>query len=283
MVDKKSYLNMVVTDLDGTLFHGGRKVSETNFRTLVDLGNQKTLRVIATGRSLFSARKAIPVDFPIDYLIFSSGAGVTDWTKQELLKNHLMEKPEVETTFKAVVARDLDFMVHRPIPDNHFFVYFHTGRENPDFVERCNLYKDFASKGNTARFAMSNACQFVVVEPYTKPRSEYEDLKNELNTLKVIRATSPLDGRSTWIEVFPKGVSKSRAAAWIALIHQIERHEILAVGNDYNDLDLLKWTHMSFIVNNAPEELKKMFPVVSSNIESGFAEAVTIWKKRLSG
>ncbi|MBA7535339.1 hypothetical protein ES705_27592 [subsurface metagenome] len=209
------------------------------------------LRVIATGRSLFSARKVIPANFPIDYLIFSSGAGIMDWGEQKLLQNHFMKKAEVETVFKVLTARGLDFMVHKPIPDNHHFVYFQTGIKNPDFAERCELYKSFATSGNNIAFTISEACQFLVIEPH-----------------------------SIWIEIFPRNVSKSSAGARIAGAHRIKRHKILAIGNDYNDLDLLKWAAMSFVVSTSPGELKDLFPVISSENESDFTEAVSIWKRR---
>ena len=61
-----------------------------------------------------------------------------------------------------------------------------------------------------------------------------------LPDLTVIRTTSPLDHRSTWIEVFPREVSKSQAAAWLAARHGIRRGDVCAVGNDYNDRDLLE-------------------------------------------
>ena len=76
---------MVVTDLDGTLLNDRRKVSREEYSTLLELGRREIPRVIATGRSLFSVSKVLPDDFPVDYLIFSSGAGCLEWKKRELL------------------------------------------------------------------------------------------------------------------------------------------------------------------------------------------------------
>ena len=46
---------LVVTDLDGTLLGSNREAGKRNLHTLHNLGEQGILRVIATGRSLFSA------------------------------------------------------------------------------------------------------------------------------------------------------------------------------------------------------------------------------------
>ena len=51
----------------------------------------------------------------------------------------------------------------------------------------------------------------------------------------------------------------------------------MSIGNDYNDLDFLQASPNSFVVNNAPNDLKKLFKVVSSNDEDGFAEVVKIF------
>jgi hydroxymethylpyrimidine pyrophosphatase-like HAD family hydrolase len=93
----------------------------------------------------------------------------------------------------------------------------------------------------------------------------------------VIQTTSPLDGESTWIEIFPTTVSKSLTAAWLAEELGVDRSRTVAVGNDYNDLDLLEWSASSYVVANAPTDLKSRFPSVASNNDAGVAETVTRW------
>ena len=113
---------MVVTDLDGTLFQKDHRISERNYQTLLDLGNRGIVRVIATGRHLVSARKVLSLDFPIDFLLFSSGAGILAWPEQRLLFSASMNREEVSLAFDALSRRSLDFMVHRPVPENHHFL-----------------------------------------------------------------------------------------------------------------------------------------------------------------
>ena len=54
----------------------------------------------------------------------------------------------------------------------------------------------------------------------------------------------------------------------------IEKNETVGIGNDFNDVDLLEMTHESYVVANAPDELKQRFNVVGSNEKNGFAEVV---------
>jgi hydroxymethylpyrimidine pyrophosphatase-like HAD family hydrolase len=53
----------------------------------------------------------------------------------------------------------------------------------------------------------------------------------------------------------------------------------LAVGNDYNDLDLLEWAGTSRLAAGAPPELSARFPLAASADDSDFAEAVVAWER----
>ncbi|UCF97887.1 MAG: HAD family phosphatase [Spirochaetaceae bacterium] len=272
---------MVVTDLDGTLFQKDHRISRRNYQTLSDLGEQGVLRVIATGRNLFSAHKVLPNEFPIDFLIFSSGAGIMAWPRQQIVYSVSLEEEEVSLAFKTLRRRSLDFMVHRPIPDNHHFVFYSSGQPNPDFEARCALYRDFAAPGRNREVPPGKACQLVAIEPYHRPTSHYAEIRKELDRLTVVRTTSPLDRRSLWIEIFSKEVSKAKASIRIIRDQGIREDAVMAIGNDYNDLDLLRWAARSFVVSDAPGELAASFQSVQSGEESDFSEAVALWQREI--
>ncbi len=262
---------MIVTDLDGTLLDNESRLSPTNRDVLHRLGDDGVVRVITTGRSLYSARLVIDNDFPIDYLSFSSGAGTVRWSSQELISTHNMSPEQAESAAKAFLTREMDFMIHHGVPDNHHFYYHRTGAQNPDFERRCARYGEFAVEWN-AQPPTHSLCQLLGVEPPSVP-SRYEEIAEELAELTVILTTSPLDHQSRWIEVFPPQVSKSQAAITLAQELDVPHDAIVAVGNDFNDRDLLTWAHRSFVVANAPAELLEKHAVVDSNCRDGFAQA----------
>jgi HAD superfamily hydrolase (TIGR01484 family) len=271
---------MVVTDLDGTLLHRSGSLGKQDAESLQMLGDRGVLRVIATGRSLYSAYRVLSSETPIDYLVFSSGAGIMEWKSQRIVREHTMEATDVREAAELLLNMDMEFMIHDPIPENHWFHYFGTGHNNPDFIRRLNIYRDFATPAIGAEFTYRRACQIVAVEPDGGLRSAYKDIAKKLKSLTVIRTTSPIDGKSTWIEILPPSVSKSLAAEWLRLEHDIPAQQVLAVGNDYNDLDLLTWAHHRYVVGNAPDELKAQFKSVSTNLENGFSDAVSRWLSR---
>jgi len=263
---------MVVTDLDGTLLNGDRAISTPDRDALLECSRRNVVRVIATGRSLYSAHRALSEETPIDYLVFSSGAGVVDWRSGDVLLARGLAPGDVQRAARTFVERRAAFMIHYPIPENHRFVYHDPGERNPDFRRRLEIYKDFATPMTDGGRTFGAACQLVGIIPNDPAR--FDAIRDSLPGLNVIRTTSPLDGRSIWVEVFPPAVSKASAAAWLAARLGVPREGTLGVGNDYNDLDLLAWTGRSMVVANAPDDLKSRFPVTASNEEHGFSRAL---------
>jgi len=232
------------------------------------------VRVVATGRSLFSALKVLGPDFPIDYLVHASGAGVTRWPDRQHLHSHHMPKVQAHELATELVRRGLDFMLHHALPDNHCF-YAHRARAgNADFERRVELYAAHAAPLAQPLRIERPMSQALVIEPAAS-ESQYQALRAALPGYKVIRTTSPLDGASHWTEIFPRGVSKAAASEWLR--SQLElTGSTLAVGNDYNDDDLLEWGDLACVVGNAPPDLLARYRSVASNDQSGFSEAVRL-------
>ena len=262
---------MVVTDLDGTLLDQQSQLSERARTSLEALGRAGIVRVVATGRSLFAARRVIDLDFPIDFLAFSSGAGVVDWRRQRLIRACHLAPADVATAVAACRALALDFMVHDAIPGNHRFEFERSGRDNADFDRRLDRYADFAAEGSGRGFR--RVTQLVAI---ARPgeRDRFEDVRRSLPRVNVVLATSPLDHQSLWIEILSRRASKSRAAGWLAAIAGYGPGSVAAIGNDFNDLDLLQWAGRSAVVANAPAELRATFPSVAANRADGFSEFV---------
>ena len=281
---------LFITDFDGTLRTTSGTIAERDLETLRALGKDGYIRIVATGRSLYSLRKAVDDSLPIDYVIFSSGAGVLDYRHQRIVRKVDLDAEEVRRVVVSLLDLEKDFMIHEPIPNNHSFQYHSTGRNNPDFIRRCELYREHCRPfaGDTA--ALGPATQLLVIEPtdgrrgasvtgtsVTGTSATIATLQGRLPNCSIIRTTSPLDGESVWIEIFPENVSKGQTTAWLAEMYGLGPDNSLAVGNDFNDEDLLEWTRNAFVVANAPQELRQKFREVPSNDECGITEAVQRW------
>lgn len=263
---------IIISDLDGTLLTNQKDVSIVDMKTLYQLGEQGIIRVIATGRNFFSARKSISDKFPIDYLIFSSGAGIYNWKTKELIHSQHLPITEVKEISDILIQNKVDFMIHEMVPENHKFVYHRSNGSNPDFERRIKVYKEFAIKLNQETETYKNASQILAIFPNNI--NLFKEIESKFNDIKIIRTTSPLDGDSIWMEIFPNTVSKGHGIEWLCKHLNININSSLSVGNDFNDVDMLDLTRNSYVVENAPEELKDRYDICSSNQNNGFTDAV---------
>ncbi len=259
---------MIATDLDGTLLGSGGAPSDRNLESLRQLGERGVVRVVATGRSAFSARRVVTPQTPIDYLVVSSGAGIIDWQSGEYLRTAQLEADQTAAAAAVLVELGLDFMVHEPIPSNHRFG-FRRAVGQADFERRIALYAEHCAEAPGPW--RDGACQLLAVADGAASR--FEEVRRRLPDFTVLRATSPLDRTSEWIEVFPAHVSKSQACAWLAERHGVSADATVAIGNDTNDVDLLRWAGRAFVVADAHPSLIGEFERVSTADGHGFADA----------
>lgn len=237
---------MFVSDLDGTLLRRGR-ITPQDRDAFASLSAHGIMPVIATGRALHSLRNVLEPEFPVEYVILSSGNQIINWRTGTVLFSTSLTQQQTEEISCYLHACDVSFMLHAPFPDNHRHVFHRATVPPEDFERRLCLYREH---GRILDGPLSAASQCVAIVD-TDAERVYACIVRDLPHLSIIRATSPLDGSSTWIEIFTAGVSKSHGIRRI--IQQLGQDRILtaAIGNDHNDRDMLEYVHMPFLVRNA--------------------------------
>jgi Cof subfamily protein (haloacid dehalogenase superfamily) len=272
----KKMLKLVATDLDGTFLKNDKSISKENLDTLHSLGERGILRVVATGRNLKKTHEVIAAHVPFDYIVFSSGAGVYDCKNEKLLFYQNLDKLLVKQLSDLLVARDLNFHLFGPVPENYKCWYYRGSVPCSEFESYFDFHQSHAEPLPVNQDVDSEACQFLVVFPNNMDR--FQSLKDEIQEkfpeVKVVRTSSPLETGYIWMEIFHRSVSKGNGVKFLCDSLQIEHEYTLGIGNDFNDLDLLEFTNYSYIVDNGPQELKKRFLSAKSNEESAFARAV---------
>ncbi len=269
-----------VTDFDGTLLTDERIIDPQDMDSLARLRADGVVTAIATGRSLFSFHRALDVmglcrsDLPVDYLLFSTGAGIYSPDLDIVIYSNALTKKDVSEIAAYFDRRGFDYMVHKAIPDTAQFLFKSQGRINLDFDHRIRLYPSLGRPLEGERDLFEAATEVLSIIPGGMEREEVEQIQGDLRDFSVVQATSPLDHQSTWIEVFHPAVSKSRSVEWLVRQIGLTREHVVAVGNDYNDLDLLEWSGQGFMVENGPEDLKSRFRVVGSNNTCGVSQAI---------
>jgi len=269
-------IKLVATDLDGTFLKNDCSISEENLKALSLLGERNILRVVATGRNLRKVMEVIPDEVPFDYIVYSSGAGIYNWTQ----KKHIYHKNISSELSNRLIGffrgRDYSFYAFDEAPENHR-LWFHKGeQECEEFNRYFSFHNSFSEQLPTGRELENGLCQFMLIIPENE--EQFEKLKSEIESqsdeIRVIRSSSPVTEGYIWVEVFHREVSKGHGVDHLCRLLGIKQAETFGIGNDYNDLDLLHFTAHSFLTENAPPKIKNRFDSVPSNENDAFAYAI---------
>jgi len=263
---------ILISDLDRTILPTNGNISSNTLNCFKHLKNKGYIRVIATGRSMYSVYKVINEDFPVDYMIFSTGAGIIEWKSKRLIYNKKFPAAATSLIARTLIKENIDFMIFEPIPDNHKFRWHKGSRNNTDFYRRFKTYINHSSKINSCEDYNIESCQILAILP---PESEnFNYLSSLFPYASTIRATSPIDHQSIWLEIFPQEVSKGHSCLWLMDKLGIKQENSIGIGNDYNDIAFLDICNESFVVDNAPKELKNKYKTLPKDEEDGFSHII---------
>jgi hydroxymethylpyrimidine pyrophosphatase-like HAD family hydrolase len=77
------------------------------------------------------------------------------------------------------------------------------------------------------------------------------------------------------LDILNRECSKGHALKRLALERGISREQIMAIGDNHNDLEMLEFAGVAVVMGNASNELKQNgWMITGSNEESGVAQAV---------
>ena len=264
-------IKAIIIDLDGTtLPRNWHQISEGNRVALEEAGQQGVVRILATGRSVFSLNNTLPEGLPVDYMVFSSGAGIMHWDDKEILLTRELSAEETLDIATQLWKYDINFTIQQRIPDNHHFYYRNISSLHEDFRRRIENYPGLGIPISSIDEIQGGATQFLVILD-AQQLQLHGDIQQKLSTYSVIRSTSPIDNQAIWTEVFAPDVNKGTSCQ--LLLDQLGIHydECAGLGNDYNDLDFLKRCGHPFIVSNAPKPLRDQFDNMPADEDNGLA------------
>ncbi|WP_430813355.1 HAD hydrolase family protein [Carboxylicivirga sp. RSCT41] len=265
---------LVASDLDGTILARDHDFNAKDLSVFKMLGENGVVRVVATGRTLQSAFRVLPDDFPIDYLVFSSGAGIYCWKTKKLLKTCHLGYKKTKDVVEVFKQFHVEYTLHHPIPENHLFFHPEGNDPHPDFERYLEFNHPHAEviNGSVPELDYTQTLAFI------PDIDTYKAIEKQLSGVKVVRATSPIDGVSIWMECFNTEVSKANGILEVCRLEGVDAINVSAIGNDYNDLDMLTTFKRTFVVGNAPDDLKRRFTILKDVYQAPLMD----WKERFT-
>ena len=267
-------LRLIAVDIDGTLLNPEFQISDADLASLRRAHAQGIEVILVTGRRhAFALPIAQQLGFDL-WLISSNGA-VTRSLAGETFHRDLLP----ETTCRKLVHAMQEFR-------GQTVLTFDSNGPGTIVIERLDRLE-----GSIQRWLEKNMqyIQFVVpienalaTDPiqamFCGPIAEMHRALQQLTIcglpITVLRTEYPARNLSI-VDVLNAGCSKGHALERWSNYRQIARTEVMAVGDNYNDIEMLAFAGHPFIMGNASEELRSRgWTLTRSNAESGVSAAV---------
>lgn len=81
-------------------------------------------------------------------------------------------------------------------------------------------------------------------------------------------------GYDAWLDINPEGVTKGSALEQVRRLLHVEPAHTVAVGDQRNDLEMLRWAARGVAMGNAPEEVRMVADEVTGRVEDDGLVAV---------
>lgn len=259
-------VGLVAIDLDDTLLNPDLGIAPRCIRAIKAVREQGILVTLATGRMYRSAlpyAQQLEMELP---LITYQGALVKNSDSGEVL----YERPVPSSLAGEIIA-------YFQRAGTHCHTYLHDEvcmekltREGTAYAELAGVEPKIISSLVAAverqapmKIMAVNYDQAVILEMEEELKSIYGERLN-------ITRSKPF-----FLEVMDRVANKGNALQVVAEHFAIPRQEVLAIGDSYNDLQMICWAGMGVAMGNAPPEVKAIADHITlSNEEDGVAEAL---------
>jgi hypothetical protein len=252
---------LIALDIDGTLLDDEHRISPATKRLLRELAEQGIHIVLCTGRGPTSA-------FPImrelgisGTIITHNGAAVVEEADGRVLHEYSFALRDVVPLIESTRKNRLHFDI-----STAFEVFAESLTE-----EQREVYRKYYL--HPRELDWSQFDQPILKCTLYGERAQIDRLEEEWQDfhplLGLIRSSDH------FLDIMHKAATKGNALAWLAERWGIRREEILAIGNYYNDVEMLKFAGLGIAVDNAPEGVKQAADRVTlSNNEEGVYQAL---------
>ena len=269
-------IKLIGIDVDGTLLNSRGRIPEENLDAIRAAAERGIQIAIVTGRSFFFARPAVaPLPDPLT-LIVHNGAIARTRSGDTLLRR-LLPAPRARDVLDATRAWRASAVVifDRPLErqivyDRHDWTHRNRARfheRNREIIEQVASLDDAITEDP-------------IQVAYNGGVEEMRALIDCLTTHQAaadcsIMLTEYAARDFSLVDVCAGGTTKGRGLADVAALFGIEQRHVLAVGDNYNDRDMLDWAGVGVVMGNAAADLRAAgFEITGTNDEAGLAQAI---------
>lgn len=278
-------IKLLALDLDGTLLNSRGEVSPETRRAL-EKAREKGVKVaVVTGRRFRDARPLaleLGVDIPV---IAHNGALTRHAQTLELVALISLPVAAAREALRIGWQMNADLLVSDERDGRGILVYDHTSRKNAALLSYVAWAKrvhgddeqDAVLEVPSLEEYLDHDPVHVAFSGYCEPMAELElVLQQQMSDqVKIFRTVYP-ELNFTLLDLVHPKVSKGVGVAAAANDLRINSREVMAIGDNFNDLEMLRFAGVGVVMGNADPELRKLpgFYTTVSNDEDGVAKAI---------
>lgn len=249
-----SKIKMICLDIDGTLLNSEHKISEKTKRAIQIAANDRKIPVILVSGRMPKGIVFLQQELKIAEPIICYSGCLTLAHDNTILANQVIPISQFANIYKVFQNRNVHLSLFKD--DEWSQQEFKITNIKPNYQKFNELFKLW-QKNNTGPNKM-----LCMAEPAT------------INFLKENITDDNLTiypSKSTYLE----NSLKNNCNWFLTKKHQIKQSDILAIGDHYNDIDMLSYAGFGIAMDNAPDDVKKYAgAITSSNDEDGVAVAL---------
>lgn len=263
---------ILFVDLDATLLCDNKTVTEKNRLAIQRMLGEGHYIVLATGRPVESGRivaRELGLTLPGCYMAAFNGAVLYDCSADRILMKRSIPIEVVEELFERAAKAG---------------IYAHTYNNTDIITTKHTKELDYyRSKSDISYKLAENVLDVLEEEPQKVLLLELEDterlLKFQRDNLKweKEKCTSFFSCRH-YLEYCPLHTNKGTAVEALAKILNMPIEATVAVGDEQNDISMIRAAHIGIAMKNGTEEIKKAADYVTENDNNHDAIAEVIEK-----
>ena len=284
---------LIAIDLDGTLLNSYGQISEKNKKTL-QMAQEKGIQIVlASGRSTNSVKNLANEIGNNHYIICGNGSLIYDLQKEEIIYDKFIDKRKVLQIIQICEQNSIyynvyteDMVIAKNLSNNVLFYHQENANKPENKKTKINLvdniydYVKNLENENILKFTISDQSNIIFNSIIKKIR----EIKN-IDVLDVAHMSRKMIKSGTeevsleyyYTEITSENVDKWIAISWLADKLNINKEEIMTIGDNINDKMMIKNAGMGIAMGNSAPYIQEIADkVVANNNEDGVAEAVEI-------
>ena len=268
---------IIALDIDGTLVNSCGQVTDRTNETIQRAAEEGSIILAITGRRFFTARpRVLQLQLPDMLLAVHNGAILKELSGKSLY-HRLLPRDTAQQVVEVSKEMGLCPVVFAGTDDEAIVLVEDYG-DKLDSWQRGYLKENerfLREVGNLSEDLPDDIIEVICVVPTADLHRNAEMFERRLNgKVKAIVVTTA-DWRRAFIGLTSPDVSKREPLRFLAEQKKIDRTEIIAIGDNYNDLEMLEFAGVGVVMENAVPALKRMgFHITASNDEDGVAKAL---------